>query len=88
MTLRHQSVGQARLSESITDDIDSIIPLLEREEVDTTSRMLLEKRILHYFDQGAKGLEFGQKTFKELVHDYADAVYSSMFSAWAPIGTG
>ncbi len=88
VTLRHQSVGQARLSESITDDIDSIIPLLEREEVDTTSRMLLEKRILHYFDQGAKGLEFGQKTFKELVHDYADAVYSSMFSAWAPIGTG
>ena len=77
VTLRHQSVGQARLSESITNVIDSIIHLLEGEEID---RNKLEKRILHYFNQGAKGLEFGQKTFKELVNDYADAVYSSMFS--------
>ena len=77
VTLRHQSVGQARLSESITNVIDSIIHLLEREEID---RNKLEKRILHYFNQGATGLEFGQKTFKELVNDYADAVYSSMFS--------
>ncbi len=43
-------------------------------------RVLYVTCVVHYFNQGAKGLEFGQKTFKELVNDYADAVYSSMFS--------
>ncbi len=69
----HQSIRQAMLSKSITNAIDSIIHLLEREEID---RNELEKCILRYFNQAAKGLVLGQKTFKELVNDYADVSHA------------
>ena len=77
MMLQHRSAAQTKLADSITNVVDSVICLLEKEQID---RNHLEKRILHYFNQGAKGLEFGQKTCKELVNDYADSVYSAMFS--------
>jgi len=41
----------------------------------------LEKRIRQYFRNGAKGLEFESKPWSELVEEYADKVFASIFQA-------
>lgn len=41
----------------------------------------LEKRIAKYFRSGAKGLEFDSKPWSELVEEYADKVFASIFQA-------
>lgn len=41
----------------------------------------LEKRIRDYFRKAAKGIEFGKKSWQQLVNDYADAVFANMFNA-------
>lgn len=41
----------------------------------------LEKRIRQYFRNGAKGLEFKTKTWTQLIEEYADRVFSTLFQA-------
>eukprot|EP00928_Gymnodinium_smaydae_P033118 TRINITY_DN2380_c1_g1_i1.p1 TRINITY_DN2380_c1_g1~~TRINITY_DN2380_c1_g1_i1.p1 ORF type:complete len:325 (-),score=83.42 TRINITY_DN2380_c1_g1_i1:84-1058(-) len=40
----------------------------------------LSKRIRDYFRKAAKGLEFGQKPWQQLINDYADNVFGNMFN--------
>eukprot|EP00418_Pyrodinium_bahamense_P088888 CAMPEP_0179036132 /NCGR_PEP_ID=MMETSP0796-20121207/13460_1 /TAXON_ID=73915 /ORGANISM="Pyrodinium bahamense, Strain pbaha01" /LENGTH=312 /DNA_ID=CAMNT_0020732409 /DNA_START=41 /DNA_END=976 /DNA_ORIENTATION=+ len=40
----------------------------------------LEKKLREYFKKAAKGLSFGMKPWDHLVNEYADSVFSSIFS--------
>lgn len=69
---------------AVTEAVEPIVHL--ETECD---RNKLEKRIRDCFNKGAKGLELGRKDFEELVNDYADAAFSSLFSSlgdrdWLP----
>mmetsp|Transcript_143662 Transcript_143662/g.374181 ORF Transcript_143662/g.374181 Transcript_143662/m.374181 type:complete len:305 (+) Transcript_143662:56-970(+) len=49
----------------------------------------LEKKIRDYFKKGAKGISFHSKPWDQLINDYADAVFSSIFAGlgdreWLP----
>lgn len=58
---------------------DALTPVAHLEQEWDVSK--LEKRIRQYFRNGAKGLEFGSKPWSELLEEYADKVFASIFQA-------
>merc|ERR1719235_460251 len=56
---------------------EAVTPIAHMEGVLEQNK--LEKRIRDYFSKAAKGLEF-YKPFADVVNEYADKVFSSMFA--------
>eukprot|EP00811_Abedinium_folium_P019363 NODE_2830_length_2137_cov_7.953234.p1 GENE.NODE_2830_length_2137_cov_7.953234~~NODE_2830_length_2137_cov_7.953234.p1 ORF type:complete len:399 (-),score=99.49 NODE_2830_length_2137_cov_7.953234:810-2006(-) len=48
---------------------------------DTWEIQKLERRIRNYFKNAIKGMEFGRRPWQELINEYADSVFSSIFQA-------
>ena len=66
--------GDSLLHRTVFEAVDPIIHL--ETELD---RSRLEKRIRKYVTKGVNGLEFYRKSFTELVNDYADNVFASLW---------
>eukprot|EP00438_Fugacium_kawagutii_P021275 Skav220196 [mRNA] locus=scaffold1074:376042:383270:- [translate_table: standard] len=68
--------GEDLLSAAVTQALEPILP--QETEWDQAK---LEKRVKQYFRNAAKNLEFQVKPWQELVEDYADSVFASLFQA-------
>jgi len=56
---------------------EAVAPIAHLEQQLESNK--LEKKIRDYFSKAAKGLDFNNKPWAELINDYADKVYSSLF---------
>jgi len=56
---------------------EALAPILEQEQQLEPNK--LEKRVREYFKKGAKSLSFRSKPWDELVNEYADNIFSSLF---------
>eukprot|EP00440_Ansanella_granifera_P042870 gb/GFBE01046479.1/.p1 GENE.gb/GFBE01046479.1/~~gb/GFBE01046479.1/.p1 ORF type:complete len:407 (+),score=67.90 gb/GFBE01046479.1/:1-1221(+) len=65
-----------QLSVAVTQAVEPILP--QETEWDQAK---LEKRVRQYFKNAAKGLEFYAKPWQELVEEFADLVFASLFQA-------
>lgn len=60
---------------------EAVAPIADLEH--EWDSLKLAKKIRDYFRRGAKGLLFGRKPWDQLVNDYADAVFGSLFTSLA-----
>jgi len=58
---------------------EAVIPIASREHKWNSNK--LEKKIRDFFRKGIKGLEFEKKPWHQLVNDYADSVFSMLFTS-------
>eukprot|EP00435_Cladocopium_sp_Y103_P036655 s2141_g9.t1 len=73
---RNGNWQEDQLSAAVTQALEPILP--QETEWDQAK---LEKRVKQYFRNAAKNLEFHVKPWQELVEEYADHVFASLFQA-------